>query len=79
MKRIFLLLITLTCSHATWAGFKLDAAIVPIESRTHEGTEEDERAAKEALQYLMQRHAIPLTVNASCSNVGVRGDAKHHN
>ena len=74
MKRTLSLLLALACSHVTWAGSKLDAEIVPIESRIQEGTEEDERAAKEALQYLMQSRAIPLTVNASCSNVGVRGD-----
>lgn len=64
----------LACSQATWAESKVDAQIVPIESRIKEGTEDDERAAKEALRYLLHSYAIPLTVNASCSTVGMRGD-----
>ena len=74
MKRTLFLLMALACSHVTWAGSKLDAEIVPIESRIQEGTEDDERAAKEALRYLLRSYAIPLTVNASCSTVGMRGD-----
>jgi hypothetical protein len=74
MKNAILLLVVLSCGDATWAESRVDAQIVPIESRIQEGAEEDERAAKEALMYLMQSHAIPLAVNASCSNVGVRGD-----
>ena len=74
MKKACFLLLALVGSQTAWAESKVGAQIVPIESRTIEGTEEDERAAKEALRYLLRSYAIPLTVNASCSTVGMRGD-----
>ena len=74
MKNVILVLVALSCNNATWAEPRIDAGIVPIESRIQEGTEEGERAAKEALRYLLRSNAIPLTVNASCSTVGMRGD-----
>lgn len=74
MKKAFFLLLVLVGSQAAWAESEVGAQIVPIESRIKEGTEEDERAAKEALRYLQHSYAIPLTVNTSCSTVGMRGD-----
>ncbi len=74
MKNLIFLGAVIFLSIPAWAESRVDAQIVPIESRIQEGAEEDERAAKEALQYLLRSHAIPLAVNASCSNVGMRGD-----
>ena len=34
-------------------------------------TQEDEKATKEALRYLLRGNAIPLTVNESCKTVGM--------
>lgn len=74
MENAALLLAVFSFSSAAWALSTGETRIVPIESRIQEGTEEDERAAKEALRYLLRSYAIPLTVNASCSTVGMRGD-----
>ncbi len=70
---IFLGAVVFFCNSA-WAAATDDAEIVPIEARLIEGTEEDERAAKEALRYLLRNSAIPLTVNSTCKTVGMRGD-----
>lgn len=71
MKNAILLLASINCCNISWAE---DSDIVPIEGRLHEATEVDERTAKEALQYLLHNHAIPLSIHSSCSNVGMRGD-----